>query len=92
VLIRLADVKVPRSPWFWVIVVLLRLREDRRTVKQGAELGRKLGEIVVDRWRDTDASTEAVLKLNRTMVRLTWAVVGLTVVGVVAALHSLGAS
>jgi hypothetical protein len=91
VLIRLADAKVPRSPWWWAILMLLVLRDERRTVKQGEQVGRELGEVVVSRWRDTDASTEAMLDLNRTMVRLTWAVVGLTVVGVVAALHSLGA-
>jgi hypothetical protein len=91
VLIRLADVKVPRSPWWWAILLLFMLHDDRRNVKQGEQLGRDLGEIVVNRWRDTDAATEAIIKLNRTMVRLTWAVVGLTVVGVVAALHSLGA-
>jgi NhaP-type Na+/H+ or K+/H+ antiporter len=52
-----------------------------------AQVGRDLEESVVTRWEQTDAPTKSMLKLTRTMVRLTWAVVFLTVLVLGAALH-----
>lgn len=63
------------------------VRDGRRTRRQMEGVGRDLAQSVVARWDHTDADTAAMLKLNRTMVRLTWAVVVLTVVVLGATLY-----
>ena len=77
---RLGDVPVPRRWWWWVLLVILLVRDGRRTRRQMEQVGRDLGQAVVTRWKDTDDATASMLKMTRTMVRLTWAVVVLTVV------------
>lgn len=78
--IRLADAKVPRPLWWWVLLALSVRRSNRQGMKAAEQIGRDLGESVVKRWEQTDAATDAMLKLTRTMVRLTWAIMALTVV------------
>jgi hypothetical protein len=77
---RLADVPVPRRWWWWALLVVMLRLDSHRTRKQLRRVGRELGESVVSRWDQTDAATDSMLDLNRTMVRLTWATVALTVV------------
>lgn len=67
--------------------VLLVRRSDRRSIEVAERVGRDLAESVVTRWEQTDASTDAMLKLTRTMARLTWAVMILTVVVLGATLY-----
>lgn len=78
--VRLADVKVPRRMWWWATLVLLVRRSDRKSIAVAERVGRDLAESVVKRWEQTDAATDAMLTLTRTMVRLTWAVVVLSVI------------
>jgi hypothetical protein len=85
--IRLADAKVPRPLWWWVLLVLAVRRSDRRHIRAAEHVGRDLAESVVARWEQTDAATDAMLALTRTMVRLTWAIMGLTVVVLAATLY-----
>jgi hypothetical protein len=77
---RLADFPVPRRWWWWGLLVLLLARDGRRNRRKMKRTGKDLGKSVVARWEQVDAATAAMLKLNRTMVRLTWAVVALTLV------------
>lgn len=77
---RLADVPVPRRAWWWVLLLLVLRRGNKRATRAAAKVGADLGESVVWRWEKTDASTDAMLRLTRTMVRLTWAVAVLTIV------------
>lgn len=84
---RLADVPVPRRWWWWGLLVVMVLRDGRRTRKEDERIGQELGESVVTRWKDTDEATAVMLKMTKTMVRLTWAVVALTVVVLGATLH-----
>lgn len=85
--IRLADAKVPRPLWWWVLLVLSVRRSGRRDIKAAEHVGRELAESVVARWEQTDAATDAMLRLTRTMVRLTWAIMALTVVVLAATLY-----
>ena len=84
---RLADLRVPRPWWWWALLALALIYNGRRTERKMERIGRNLGESVVTRWRDTDEATAAMLKMTRTMVGLTWAVVILTVVVIGATLY-----
>jgi hypothetical protein len=84
--IRLADAKVPRPVWWWVVLVLAVRHRDRKTMKAAEKIGEELADSVVKRWEHTDAATDAMLKLTRTMVRLTWAIMGLTLIVLAATL------
>ena len=53
-------------------------RRDRRMVKEADRIGREIGESVVSRWRETDERTEALIKMTRTLARLTWALLIVT--------------
>jgi hypothetical protein len=85
--IRLADAKVPRPLWWYVLFALMVRRNGRRQIQAAEHVGRDLAESVVARWEQTDAATDAMLKLTRTMVRLTWAIMTLTVVVLLATLY-----
>jgi hypothetical protein len=87
VYIRLGDLRVPRPWWWWAALALMLVRDGRGTRRQMERTGRNLGESVVMRWEQTDAATESMLKLTRTMVRPTWAVVVLTIVVLGATLY-----
>lgn len=84
---RLADVPVPRRLWWWALLTLLLRRSSRRNIKAAEKVGRDVAEIVFQRWQDTDTRTAAMLDLTRRLVRLTWAVVVLTVVVLGATLY-----
>ena len=84
---RLADLRVPRPWWWWTLLALALIYNGRRTERKMERIGRDLGESVVTRWQDTDEATVAMLKMTRTMVRLTWAVVILTVVVIAATIY-----
>lgn len=77
---RLADLRVPRPWWWWLLLGLLLIRDGRRSRRKLVEVGEDLAEVVVKRWEQTDDATATMIDLNQTMVRLTWAVVALTVV------------
>lgn len=66
--------------WWWATLLVLVRRKDRNTMRAAEQVGSDLGESVAKRWQETDAATAAMLALTRTMVRLTWAVMLLTLV------------
>jgi hypothetical protein len=78
----------PFTRRYWPSAVVLGLllglawnrRAGRDASNTGRELGQDLGNVVVDRWAKTDKDSRAMLDLTRQMVRLTWAVMTLTIV------------
>ena len=84
--IRLADAKVPRPLWWYVLLALAVRRSNRQGMKAAEQVGHDLAESVVNRWEQTDAATDAMLRLTQTMVRLTWAIMALTLVVLAATL------
>ena len=87
---RLADVRVPR---FWPLSLLggllLSRLWQRRQVKAAARVGTEIGESVVERWRQTDETAAAMYRLNRTMTRLTWVLLVLTMATLAVAVLTL---
>jgi len=88
--IRLADLRVPR-PSVWRLGITLGLlvarRRDKAAFEAAIRVGEDIGQSVLTRWADTDAQTAAMLDLTHKLVRLTWAVVVLTVVVLAATLY-----
>jgi hypothetical protein len=74
-------------PVFALLGMLLGYRRNRKDRHELVETSRGLAEAVTARWATTDADTQAMLNLTRQMVRLTWAVVILTVVVLGATLY-----
>ncbi len=84
---RLADVPMPRRLWWWTLLTLALRRSSRSNRKAAEKLGRDMAEIVFERWQQTDATTTAMLDLTQKLVRLTWAIVALTLVVLGATLY-----
>jgi hypothetical protein len=57
---------------------LNRLR-DRRMVEDAERIRRDIAGSVVGRWRETEERTDALIKMTRTLARLTWALLILTI-------------
>jgi hypothetical protein len=46
-------------------------------------VGKDLGEITVERWREGDVRTDQMIALTKTLARLTWVLLAATVVTLV---------
>lgn len=82
--VRLADVRLPR---YWLVSViaglLLARRLQNRSLREAESVGKDLGEITVERWREGDVRTDQMIALTKTLARLTWVLLAATVVTLV---------
>jgi hypothetical protein len=77
--VRLADLRVPRLWWVSVLAAMLLVR--RRATRQLEDTSRNVqdvAEVIAGRWQDGDSREEALLRLTRALVRLTWVLAVLT--------------
>lgn len=78
---RLADVRLPR---YWlasvIAALLLARRQQRRSLREAESVGKDLGEITVERWREGDVRTDQMIALTKILARLTWVLLAATIV------------
>lgn len=82
--VRLADVRLPRYwPVSVIAALLLARRLQSRSLREAESVGKDLGEITVERWREGDVRTDQIIALTKTLARLTWVLLAATVVTLV---------
>lgn len=82
--IRLADVRLPRRWLLPAIVALLLIRRRQNRALQDVEkVGKDLGEIAAQRWREGDVRADRLIALTRTLTLLTWVLLAVTAVTLV---------
>lgn len=78
--VRFADVRLPR---WWSLPVLVALilgrRRQRRDLAEAVESVGGVATIIGERWTERDERERELLALTARVVRLTWALVFLTV-------------
>jgi hypothetical protein len=71
-------------PRYWPVSViaalLLARRQQNRSLREVESVGKDLGEVTVERWREGDARTDQMIALTKTLARLTWVLLAATVV------------
>ncbi|HSS05332.1 MAG TPA: hypothetical protein VLK89_09150 [Solirubrobacterales bacterium] len=63
--------------------MLLARRLQNRSLREVEDVGKDLGEITVERWREGDTRTDQMIALTKTVARLTWVLLVATVVTLV---------
>ena len=74
-------------PRYWLVSVIVALLLGRhlqnRSLREAESVGKDLGEITVERWREGDARTDQMIELTKTLARLTWVLLAATAVTLV---------
>jgi len=66
-----------------IAALLLAWRLQNRSLWEAESVGKDLGKITVERWREGDARTDQMIVLTKTLARLTWVLLAATVVTLV---------
>lgn len=91
--IRVADVRLPRTwPLAVVISVLLAHMTERRQLRELRRIGAEFGEYVGTRDQEAAEREARLLALTRTLTRLTWVLLAVTVAALAVAAVTLARS
>lgn len=83
--VRLADVRLPRYwPLPLIAALLLARWQQNRALRDAGKVGKDIGEITVQRWQEGDVRADQLIALTKTLTRLTWVLLAVTAVTLVA--------